>query len=348
MNPPCTPPQYLAEILTTLKSTNQFEQVLHLIVDRITRLIHCQTCAVILIDQRTEYLRIDNFSGLSLTFCNKFHRTLATSAVGELLWTGNPVLITDSSANPTLANDLQLEHPFGSCICLQIAVDHRTLGYLHVDTRGPNELNESHLELLQPFADLAGIAIFKARLFEENLRLERIDRETGLEKYGPFLEKAQLSMERAQQFHEHFAVALLDIDNFKSIMNTYGYDTSRALLKDLGALVKSHLRGIDAAARYGFDEVVLLYANTDLDQAITLAHALRTSIETTPFTNHHISTTVSIGVAAHPQSGTETEDVILTAKKALFEAQRTGRNTVFSYASAWYEQEAEQAGTELQ
>ncbi len=347
MNLPSTHQQYLAEILTTLKSTNQFEQVLHLVVDRITRLIHCQTCAIVLIDPRTEYLRIDNFFGLSQTFCNKFHRTLATSAVGELLWTGNPVLIADSSVNEALATDVQLEHPFGSCICLQIAVDHRTLGYLHVDTRGKNELNEGHVVLLQPFADLAGIALVKARLFEENLRLERVDRETGLEKYGPFLEKAELSMERAQHFQEHYAIALLDVDNFKSIMNTYGYDASRSVLKEIGALVKNHLRGIDAAARYGFDEVILLYANTDLDQAISLAHSLRAGIESAQFTDRQINTTVSIGVAAYPQNGTETDDVILTAKKALFEAQRTGRNTVFSYASAWYEQEAEEAGTEL-
>ncbi len=347
MNAPATPQQYIAEIVSTIKSTNQYEHVLHLIVDRITRLVRCQTCAIVLIDERTEYLRIDNFLGLSLTFCNKFHRTLATSAVGELLWTGNPVLIQDSSTNPDLAREVELEHPFGSCLCLQIAVDHRTLGYLHVDCREINALDETHCTLLQPFADLAGIAISKSRIFEENLRLERIDRETGLEKYGPFQERAGLSMERATQFQEPYAVALLDVDNFKSIMNTYGYDASRSVLQELGRLVRTHLRGIDAAARYGFDEVIILYANTDLEQAITLAQTLRETIEKTPLTGHHIGTTVSMGVAAYPQNGRETDDVILTAKKALFEAQRTGRNTVFSYASAWYEQEAEEAGTDF-
>jgi diguanylate cyclase (GGDEF)-like protein len=320
---------YVAEILGTLKSTNQFEHVLHLIVDRITRIVHCQTCAVVLIDEKTEYLRIDNFYGLSHTFCNQFRRNLTTAAIGELLWTGEPILISDSE--PKRAKEVRLEHPFGSCLCLQIAVDHRTLGYLHVDTKEKQGLNQHHIALLQPFADMAGIAIFKARMFEENLHLERVDRETGLEKYGPFLEKVEASMQRARQFQEHFAIGILDIDNFKSIVKTYGYESSRLLLKELGALIKSHLRDVDAAGRYGFDEAILLFSNTDLEQAIELATNVRIAIEQTQFTVHQISTTVSIGLVAYPQSGTDIDVLFLTAKNALFEAQRTGRNTVFSY-----------------
>jgi diguanylate cyclase (GGDEF)-like protein len=332
---------YLAEILGTVKSTNQFEHVLHLIVDRITRIVHCQTCAVVLIDEKTEYLRIDNFYGLSHIFCNQFRRNLATAAIGELLWTGKPILISDSDATPQRAIEVRLEHPFGSCLCLQIAVDHRTLGYLHVDTREKHVLDQHHIALLQPFADMAGIAIFKARMFEENLHLERVDRETGLEKYGPFLEKVGAGMQRARQFQEHFAIGILDIDNFKSIVNTYGYESSRLLLRELGGLIKSHLRNVDAAGRYGFDEAILLFSNTDLERAMELANDVRLTIEQTPFTVHQIATTVSIGVAAYPQSGTDTDELLLTAKNALFEAQRTGRNMVFSYQSTWSGKEME-------
>lgn len=322
---------FVAEILSTIKSTNQFEHVLHLIVDRITRIVHCQTCAVVLIDQKTEYLRIDNFHGLSHTFCNQFRRTLAAAAIGELLWTGRPILISDSDASPERAQEVQLEHPFGSCLCLQIAVDHRTLGYLHIDTKEKHALTPDHIPLLQPFVDMAGIAIFKARLFEENLHLERVDRETGLEKYGPFMEKVEACMDRARQFREHFAIGILDIDNFKSIVKTYGYDSSRLLLKELGELLKNQMRNVDTAGRYGFDEAILLFPNTDVEQAVELANSIRVEIEQAQFTDRRIVTTVSIGLAAYPQDGTETNDLLQTAKNALFEAQRTGRNIVFNY-----------------
>ena len=60
---------------------------------------------------------------------------------------------------------------------------------------------------------------------------------------------------------------LIDLDNFKNIINTYGYDSSKAFLKELGDLVKGRLRCIDTGARYGFDELIIGLANTDLSGA---------------------------------------------------------------------------------
>jgi diguanylate cyclase (GGDEF)-like protein len=336
--------RYFAEIIRTLKGTNQYEGVLSLIVDRIVRATGCQTCAVVLIDPQTEYLHIDNAHNLSLTFCNAFRRRIATAAVGELLWTGRPIVLPDSSLNPPLAAEVQLEHPLVSCICVQIAVDQRTLGYLHVDSLTPSAFGPAEVEYVQMFADIAGLALVKARLYEENLRLDRVDRETGLEKYVPFLERLRAGMGRAEEFSENFAVVLLDIDNFKNTVNTYGYDTSRVLLKEMGALVKSSLRPIDAAGRYGFDEFIVMLANTGLEGAIEFANRLRLLIAAQRFTQHTLTSTVSIGVAAFPRNGTSPDTLILTAKNALFEAQRSGRNMVFSYKSEWYAPAAERTG----
>jgi diguanylate cyclase (GGDEF)-like protein len=336
--------RYFAEIIRTLKGTNQYEGVLSLIVDRIVRATGCQTCAVVLIDPQTEYLHIDNAHNLSLTFCNSFRRRIATAAVGELLWTGKPVVIPDSSLNTPLAAEIQLEHPFASCICVQIAADQRTLGYLHVDSQTLSAFGAADAEHLQMFADIAGLALAKAQLYEENLRLDRMDRETGLEKYVPFLERLRAGMGRAEEFSENFAVIILDIDNFKSTVNTYGYDTSRVLLKEMGTLVKSSLRPIDAAGRYGFDEFIVMLANTGLEGSIEFANHLRSLIAAQHFTQHALASTVSIGVAAFPRNGTSPDTLILTAKNALFEAQRSGRNAVFSYKNEWYARAAEREG----
>ena len=326
----------VSEVLNALKSTNQYEQVLHLVVDRIVRISKCQTCAIVLVDQKTEYLRIDNCYGLSLTFCNAYRHRIATAAIGELLWTGKPIVIPDSDEQPLKSGEVQLEHSFGSCLCVQIAVDHRTLGYIHLDSREKNAFTDSDALMLQPFADLVGLAIFKSDLYEENLKLHRLDSETGLEKYGPFLEKLNASMKRAQDFNERFAVLILDIDHFKDTENTYGYDASRELLKEMGDLIKSHIRNIDAAGRYGFDEFIIMMANAGLDAAVILARTLLNAVEERTFTKHRIKSTMSIGLAAYPQNGRNTEDIVLTAKKALFEARRAGRNNVFCYPSEWF------------
>ncbi len=339
ISPQCFP--YVAEILGLLRTTNQHERVLHLIVDRICRLIHCQTCAIVLIDEKTEYLRIDNFVGLSHTFCNAFRRHIATAAVGRLLWTGVPVTISGDESDRTLADDVRLEHPFASCVCIQIAVDNRTLGYLHIDSRDSHAFSEDDIRLLHVMADLAGLALNKSHLFEENLHLERVDKETGLEKYNPFLEKLDMAIERAVEFRERFCLFLVDVDNFKQIVKTYGYDASRQLLRQMAECVRSTLRPIDSAARYGFDEFVLLVENASLEEGLTLARTILATIEQTKFTAHRIASTVSIGVAAYPDNGTARDDLLLSAKQALFGAQSGGRNNVFAFKGEWYAKETE-------
>ncbi len=335
--------RYLAEILHTLSATNQHERILHFVVDRIVRLTKCQTCAIILIDPKTEYLTIQNWHGLSLTFCNEFRRRIATAAIGNLLWTGTPLVIRDAAAGPETAKEIQLEHPFRSCICVQISLDHRTLGYLHVDSTEPGALTQDHAEILGLFADIVALAINKSRLFEENLRLERVDKETGVEKYLPLLERIQSAVSRATEFGERFGVLLLDVDNFKEIVKTYGYDASRELLLSIAGVLRTELRPIDAAGRYGFDEFIILLENADLPAVITRAQNIRESVARQKYTANEIHSTVSVGAALFPLNGTTADDLILTAKKALFEAQRSGGNDVCSFQYEAASQGIEQA-----
>ena len=328
--------RFFSEVIALLKTTNQHERVLHLIVDRIVRTFHCQTCALVLIDPKTEYLSIDNYSGLSLTFCNSFRRTIAAAAVGRLLWTGKPIIIEDASDEPVLAAEAALEHPFASCVAVQIAVNNRTLGYLHVDSRLPGAFRQQDVMLIQLYADIAGLALMKSKLSADILRLERIDPESGLEKYIPFLEKLDAGIDRATRTGEPFTLLLLDVDNFKDIVNTYGFASSRAILHEMADLVKERLYPIDAAGRYGFDEFILLKANTGLEAGLQFARELLSGIECHPFTAQGIRSTFSAGLAACPQNGHTSDELILSVKKALFEAQRRGRNAVFAYQAEWY------------
>jgi diguanylate cyclase (GGDEF)-like protein len=331
--------RFFAEIVQALKSANQHEPVLALIVDRLVRIFKCQTCAVVLIDPKTDYLRIDNFHGLSQTFCNAFRSKLPTAAIGQLFWTGKAICISDVSADPTLAGELHLERPFSSCIAVQIAVHQRTLGYLHLDRAGREGFDDEDVKIAQVFADLAGLAIAKSRLFDENLRLERVDRETGLEKYVPFLEKTNVGLERAKAFDEKFCLLLMDIDDFKRIMNVFGYESSRLLLKEMGDTIRAFIRPVDAAGRYGFDEFILMLAHRTLEEALDFARSLLNAIATQEFTPRKIKATVSMGLAAYPKNGNTIEELITTAKKALFEAQKRGKNDVFNFDSVWYARE---------
>lgn len=324
---------YLSEVLDTVRSTNQYEEALHLIIDRLVRTYGCHVCAVVLIDEKTEYLNIENSYGLSWTFSKEFRRKLATGSIGELLWTGKPIFLSTPCA--PLAEEVQLEHPFGSCIITQLAVDHRTLGYLYAASKEPAALDHADIPIIQAFANAAAIAIHKSRLHYDNMHLDKTDHDTGLDKYEAFIEKMRISLERAEKFDEHFAVIIMDVDNFKTLAKTYGHETSLQFLRELGDLVRHQLRGVDIAGRYGFDEFIILLSKSHLEHALGFAHGLADAVAAFEFTSHKIKSTISIGVAAYPDNGRTVDDLLTATKNAVFEAQRAGRNKVFHYTMEW-------------
>jgi diguanylate cyclase (GGDEF)-like protein len=327
---------FVSEILAVLKSTHQHEKVLHVIVDRIVRMFHCHTCAIVVVDPLTEFLHIALGHGLSHTFEKAFRRKLATGAIGRLLWTGSPIFITDSSADQEAANEAMLENPFGSAVCTLIAANHKSLGYLYVDSKLENAFSPQDLPILQTFADFAAIALNTSRLFEDNLRLDRIDHDTELEKYSPFLERIQTAIERSKELHESFSLLILDVDNFKHIATTYGYDSSKAVLRQIADLIKNRLRSIDAIGRHGFDEFIVLRSRADLVEGVLFADELRRAIQDTAFTEHGVHTTVSGGIAVYPRHATTLDTLLQSVKEALFDAQRAGRNKV-SFAGKGFE-----------
>ena len=230
--------RFFSEVLSILHSTHEPERVVTLIVDRIVRFYGCQTCAVIIINPETEYLQVSTNHNLSHRFVKEFRRSLGTGAIAKLLSTGKPILIADGERESQLAAEVQLEHPFRSAVCLQISAELRTLGYLYADAREPDAFTQQDMQILQSFADLISITLNKSYLYEKNLRLDKIDHETELEKYAPFLERLNTSISRAEESHESLTLFILDVDNYKQIGGTYGYDASKKVLKKLQVLLK--------------------------------------------------------------------------------------------------------------
>ncbi len=319
---------FFSEVLSILNFTHEPERVLSLIVDRIVRIFSCQTCAVIIINPATEYLQVSTNYNLSYRYAKEFRHPLGTGAIAKMLSTGKPILIADGEKEAQLAAEVQLEHPFRSAVCLQVSAELRTLGYLYADAREPDVFTKNDLQILQSFADLISIALNKSYLYENNLRLDKIDHETELEKYAPFLERLNTSIIRAKETNESLTLFILDIDNYKQIGGTYGYEASKKVLKEIAGLVKSRLRPMDAASRYGFDEIIILRENTSLEEGTAFAEDLCKTINETEYSQQEIRTTVSIGAAAFPKNAVSEKELLISVKEALYDAQRNGRNRV--------------------
>lgn len=122
------------------------------------------------------------------------------------------------------------------------------------------------------------------------------------------------------------SLALIDIDNFKHINDTFGHLAGDLVLTTMGQLLRSNLRQEDVVARYGGDEFIMYTPFTMQDQAFRIAEKLRKSVERMPFgTLPRI--TISVGCTAHVL-GESLESLIQRADLALYDAKRAGRNIV--------------------
>ena len=149
---------------------------------------------------------------------------------------------------------------------------------------------------------------------------------TGLYNHAFLMKTLETEIERARRYGTALSLVMLDIDHFKKFNDTYGHQLGDTVLVETAKLLRQPLRASDTAGRYGGEEFMLILPNTDHDGALALAERIRSSIETTPFTDVHLQVTISAGIAAWDKQ--KLVELIQTADDRLYDAKRNGRNQV--------------------
>lgn len=167
----------------------------------------------------------------------------------------------------------------------------------------------------------------------------RTDALTGLNNRRAFFEYAAIIDAQARRYARSYVIAMIDIDHFKSVNDTFGHAAGDAALIAVGKLILKTLRHSDIVSRIGGEEFAVLMPETSVDEGMALANRLRGTIESavinTP--NGEISVTASIGIAPleAPQSLQDLQDplehILTNADTALYQAKHDGRNTVRLY-----------------
>jgi diguanylate cyclase len=127
---------------------------------------------------------------------------------------------------------------------------------------------------------------------------------------------------------------MVDVDHFKKYNDTYGHKEGDRVLKQMGGLLVKTLREVDALARFGGEEFVVLLPDTDRNGALAVGEKLRRIVESEQFTltdQNPIPVTISVGVANYPDDVQELEDLIDHTDLALYDAKDQGRNRVVAY-----------------
>lgn len=126
-----------------------------------------------------------------------------------------------------------------------------------------------------------------------------------------------------------FSMIIFDIDFFKRVNDNYGHLVGDKVLKELGSLVISNIRGVDTAFRIGGEEFALILKNTSLNNAVIVADKLRKVVEQGLKTIKDQTITISLGVT-QVINGDTTDSIYTRADTCLYTAKRKGRNCVVS------------------
>jgi len=162
-------------------------------------------------------------------------------------------------------------------------------------------------------------------------RLLKTDLLTQLYNHQTFYEYLEDLVEQCRRNGLHIQVAVLDIDNFKKINDTYGHMIGDLVLKEVSIRIGMAISPNDFAARYGGEEFAVIFTEKTLDQALEYAERIRASVEGANYSymgNHPV--TVSVGLSVYEADDTA-ETMFGRADAALYRAKRSGKNRVVQY-----------------
>ena len=165
-----------------------------------------------------------------------------------------------------------------------------------------------------------------------SMRLATTDAVTGLYNRHYMASHLDTLVKGLADTNKKLSVALLDIDHFKQVNDTYGHKAGDEVLHDFAGRMARNVRGVDLAARYGGEEFVVIMPDTGTDQAEIIAERLREAIAEEPFTisgsDDKLEITVSIGLACCDASTKTSSEILEKADQALYRAKDQGRNQV--------------------
>jgi diguanylate cyclase (GGDEF)-like protein len=177
------------------------------------------------------------------------------------------------------------------------------------------------------------LLIRRFMMHEQLLAQARVDTKTGLLNASTWEAEAASELTRAIRMHAPLSVALIDIDHFKRVNDTYGHLVGDVVLRAVTDAIREHLRNYDLAGRFGGEEFVVLLPQAGETDAVNVAERLRTHIAGLRIPvdpdvpdGTHVRLTISVGVAALDDTRRELTNLMAAADAALYQAKQSGRN----------------------
>jgi len=174
-------------------------------------------------------------------------------------------------------------------------------------------------------------SVERARLFKQATR----DGLTSLYNVRHFNLLFEAEFKNASTYKSRrLSIIMADVDNFKSINDTYGHQAGDQILREIAKIMQSKCREVDVVARYGGEEFIMMLTGAGEKEACDVAEKIRLAVEAKKFKfkNEDYHATLSLGIAEYSKERDKYE-LVGKADKALYKAKHEGKNKVCIYSS---------------
>ena len=306
----------LVRAAKSMGASLEIKDVLHTLCAEVAAALEADNAVSSLGDEADGYVAIGAY-GMPGSFVG-FRQSPGTGLGGRAVRTGK-ALVThayeEEGYAPPEAPGLQ---DIRSSVAVPLRWDGKSRGFLSAGFRSARRITAREVELIEGFAELAGLACANAER-HANLREEAdLDGLTGCLNRDALLRQLAEQIAEAELNGRPLALALFDLDGFKSINDVFGHPSGDGVLKKVGGALRSTVRAGDVVGRYGGDEFALVMMNASERRASPLLDRARTAIRSLEVPGGELTACVGL---AQLTEGETLQELIARADDALREAK---------------------------
>ena len=286
-------------------------------------------CGVVMVQRPVHFIEVKSiFEDLAGQWQRR-HRRSATLELTEAVVQGKDLICEEGDCSP----ELMLE---GTEV-FPILIDNELFGLVCLSTTKKAIADKRAMQMFSILAHHLLLHLKKSLLMKQNQELQTVDSLTGLYNERQFYQMMDREFDRASRYNVPISILFIDVDHFKDVNETYGFETGDILLKEISLILMENMRNTDFCSRYSGERFVIVLPETHYKNSEIMANRLRRFIENhsffVPNTNVFIKVTVSIGVSSYlDHKPASLAQFIEFADTALYFAKRNGRNQVVGYS----------------
>src|SRR3954463_7086737 len=323
----------LHDVAKALTSSLNLDSILQTIMEKMAVFFRPDTWSLLMVDEQKDELYFAIAVGDAADALKSIRLKVGEGIAGWVAKHGESLLVPDVYNDPRFAKriDEMTKWQTRSIICVPLQSKHRVLGVIQLINCAMESFGEQEMFFLHALCDYAAIAIDNARAVERIQELTITDDCTGLYNARHLYKTLEAEVYRSARFGHEFSVIFIDLDHFKSVNDTHGHLVGSKLLAEVGYVIKSHLRLIDYAFRYGGDEFVILLPQTSKEAALIVARRLLEVMRLSEFMATEglkLNVRCSMGLATYPEDAKSAHEIIRQADEMMYSVKNTTRDNI--------------------